>query len=65
MNHKDTIHYLKIVEIGKSKELPVSITEDLAHRELIELVFINDKKPAFNGNYIITDEGSRVLQSSR
>lgn len=64
MNNKDTVHYLKIIEIGKSKDLPDIVIEDLADRELIELIFI-DEKPAFNGNHILTNEGSRLLRNSR
>jgi hypothetical protein len=64
MNHKDTIHYLRIIEIGKSKDLPSHVIDELTDRDLIELVFINDK-PAFNGNHILTNEGAALLNSNR
>jgi hypothetical protein len=64
MNNKNTVHYLKIIEIGKSKDLPDIVIEDLTNRELIELVFI-DEKPAFNGNHILTNDGSRLLNNNR
>ncbi len=64
MNQKNTIHHLKIIEIGKSKELPNSVINDLVNRDLIHLLFI-EEKPAFNGNHILTDEGARLLNNNR
>lgn len=64
MNNKDTIHYLKIIEIGKSRDLPETVIENLVDRDLIQLVFI-EGRPAFNGNHITTEEGANLLRNNR
>jgi hypothetical protein len=35
MNQKDTLHYLRRIEIGKSKELPGNVIKELMDCDLI------------------------------
>ena len=61
MNDKEIRHSLRIIEIGKSKELLSSVIKELENLNLIELIFIEEKQ-AFNGNHILTCEGLELIQ---
>lgn len=60
MKNKDILHNLKIVEIGKSKDLPKNIINELENNDLIELVY-SENKPMFNGNHVLTNQGFALL----
>jgi hypothetical protein len=64
MNSKDTLKYLRLIEIGKSKELPDTVIKSLVDRDFIEILYIGDV-PAYNGNHVLTDEGLELVANNR